>query len=326
MNEKYISLKKREFEELQKSEVEIKNSLANPNCFDGNYQKYYLFNNKWYQEYKKYLVDLLSGKTNKEYKYDVKSLKTDNEEKIFCFINDTDSFNFLTNFVVVNKNFVNLLINNFDSEEEIKVILSRNWDIIMGSQCIIRRDKNNPTINYITFFEEKKENKIDFYLDIDDKEEMEKHINLILNNNLWFYLGLINFNHKDEEKEIFDDKGNKIGIIICNCEPERSKLLESMKIKNIINDSNYQQSKDKKLINIEKIPKINSILVCLYLFNEFKNELFVYSQDINNKNAKLFADFFKIFDLKSPDDEIKSISGLIFPTTKLSGSRPGAMS
>ena len=30
------------------------------------------------------------------------------------------------------------------------------------------------------------------------------------------------------------------------------------------------------------------------------------------KSVKLFADFFKIFDLKSPDKEIKAISGLIF--------------
>ena len=63
--------------------------------------------------------------------------------------------------------------------------------------------------------------------------------------------------------------------------------------------------------NNEIISKIHSILACLSLFNEFKNEFIVYSQEINNKMAKLFVNFFKIFGQKNPDNEINAISGLI---------------
>ena len=63
--------------------------------------------------------------------------------------------------------------------------------------------------------------------------------------------------------------------------------------------------------NNEIISKIHSILACLSLFFEFKNEFIVYSQEINNKMAKLFVNFFKIFGQKNPDNEINAISGLI---------------
>ena len=41
---------------------------------------------------------------------------------------------------------------------------------------------------------------------IRDEEERKNHLNWILNNNLFFYLGIINFNYNDIRKDIFDDK------------------------------------------------------------------------------------------------------------------------
>ena len=140
---------------------------------------------------------------------------------------------------------------------------------------------------------------------------MKKHINLILNNNLLFYLGLINFHHNNKSKEIYDNKGNNIGIFICICESNRSEFLEGMKNSYINNNCQFQQIREQKLINIEMIPKIDSILVCLNFFNEFKNELILYSQNINNKKAKLFVDFFKIFGWKYSDSEINAIYDLL---------------
>ena len=57
---------------------------------------------------------------------------------------------------------------------------------------MIRKDRKNELKNYITFYEENTNNNIDFFLIIEDKNQIKKHLNLILNNNLWFYLGLIN--------------------------------------------------------------------------------------------------------------------------------------
>ena len=64
MNQEYINKKHKEYEELSKSEKEIKDNLCKSANFDNNYKKYYLLDYNWYQEYKTYLDELLKGKIN----------------------------------------------------------------------------------------------------------------------------------------------------------------------------------------------------------------------------------------------------------------------
>ena len=151
MDKDYIDHKKKEYEELCRSEKEIKDSLGNPNNFDGKYKKYYLLNNNWYQEYKKYLIDLCFGKSFQKYNYNVNSLKLDREQKIYCFINKNYTFDFIINYMIVTENFVNLLLDNFDIEEEKDVIYKNKWNIIIGSQCIIINDQQYHNTTYITY-------------------------------------------------------------------------------------------------------------------------------------------------------------------------------
>ena len=73
--------------------------------------------------------------------------------------------------------------------------------------------------------------------------------------------------------------------------------MESMRNSYLTQDINCQHSQENRIINIEMIPKIDSILICLNLLNEFKNELVLYSQEVNNKIVKivkLFTVFFNI--------------------------------
>jgi hypothetical protein len=141
---------------------------------------------------------------------------------------------------------------------------------------------------------------------IEDEKEREYHLNLILNNNIWNYLGFINFNPDDERKEIYN-----IGLFFRNCDSERSKYLDKMKKYNLNKDRLYHQIKKKTIVNIELIPKVNSILACLSSFEELKNELIKYSQDKKFQTIKLFVNFFDFFPEKLFNNEIIAISGLL---------------
>ena len=99
---------------------------------------------------------------------------------------------------------------------------------------MIRTDKNDKCNNYITYYENNKNNNVDFWLKIDNYEQRIKHIDIILKSNLWYYLGIINYNFNDEQKDIFDDKGNNIGYLIRNCDIIRSNYLYNMKNSKLI--------------------------------------------------------------------------------------------
>ena len=122
---------------------------------------------------------------------------------------------------------------------------------------MIRTDKNDKCNNYITYYEDNKNNNVDFWLKIDNYEQRIKHIDIILKSNLWYYLGIINYNFNDEQKDIFDDKGNNIGYLIRNCDIIRSNYLYNMKNSKLINDPKYPIFKETNSLNIELIPKLN---------------------------------------------------------------------
>ena len=266
------------YNDLFESEDEIKQNLEKKIIFNGSYKRYGLVNNKWYQKYKNHL---LNGKINNNFCLDFSELDTKIEKKLFCYLGNDYSFGFLSNFVVVTEKFINSLSKSFYCRNELKHTIRQ---VLIGGFCIIRRDGGNEYINYITFYEENKDNNIDFLLIINNKEQNKKHLNLILNNNLWFYLELINFYYTDVEKEIFDDKGKKIGYFIRNCELDRSKFLYNKKNEYINKHNNeFNQFMQNNNANIERIPKANSIFICLSLFIGLKNEFIKFSQ-VQDKN------------------------------------------
>ena len=305
MDQTYLIQKKKEYEELLKSEKEIKESLKNFNYFEGNYKIYGLVDHSWYQNYKTYLSQLLNGKRYDRFIFNKKEAEVKLEKKMYYRY---FSFNFLNNFELVTQNFITLLFKNYGQDNpKINAFL---FYIIIGGECIIIRDSNKRDI-YITYYEDNKSIKLDFWLLFEDEKQKKLHLNLILTYNLWHYLGIINFNYNDEKKDIFDCKGKKIGFFFVNCDEKRSKFLDSLKKVKLINSTQYQQVKKSTIINIELIPKIISALASLSLFNEFKNELFSYSKDNRYQIVKLFVNFFMKFPNMNHDNETRAISGLL---------------
>ena len=313
MNEYGFNQKKIEYKGLLDSEKEINENLKKNFDFDGNYKFYGLIDHSWYQKYKQYLFDLINGKTNKEFdEYDVDLVDTKVEDKIFCFPEELRSFHFISNFEVVTKNFINLLSKNFKlsaPKEFDKIFLCY---VLIGGKCLIRRDRKNINDNYITYYENNKNNNIDFWLQIQNDKQRKKHINIIVKYSLWYYLGIINYNFNDEQKDIFDEEGNNIGYFIRNCDINRSQILNNMKISNLINDPKYPIFREENSLNIELIPKLNSILACLSLFTEFKDEIFHNSKNNNDfTSSKLFANFFKLFPNNNYEKEKQYIFNLM---------------
>ena len=157
-----LNLKKKEYEELVNSEKEINENLHKNCVFTGNYDFYGLIDHSWYQKYKQYLWELINGKTKKKFDYDFYSIKSKLEKKIFCFPNELRSFNFISNFEVVTKKFINLLSKNFISEIQQDFNNKIICYVLIGGQCLIRRDRNNINDNYITYYENNNNNNIDF--------------------------------------------------------------------------------------------------------------------------------------------------------------------
>ena len=102
--------KVKEKEELEKSEKEINEKLKNSFNFDGNYKKYGLLDYSWYKIYKDYLFDLINGKRNDIFYYDLKDFEVKIEKKIFCFIDNNYTFNFIINFQLVTTKFIELIL------------------------------------------------------------------------------------------------------------------------------------------------------------------------------------------------------------------------
>ena len=258
MDKSNFNLKKKELELLLESEQEIKKKIKNNITFNEKYERFALLDYFWYKKYKAYLNDLIIGKAKKIFTYNYKNIHVKLEKKIYCFGKEKRDFNFFSNFVLVTEKLINIFSKNFKDYKDM------NRPILIGGQCMIIRDKKHPTDIYITYYEENKNNNIDFWLMIKDEKQRIKHLNIILNNNLWYYLELINFNFLDcNKKDIYDDNGKSIGHFIINCDSALSQFLNSMAFSYINqNLQQYQILKKNNKIIIEQIPKIYSILVC----------------------------------------------------------------
>ena len=178
------SAQKKELEELYKNEKEIKKKLVENTTFKGTYKEYYLLDYACYKKYKVYLNNLVYKGKYTPFKYD-ESLEATTEDKFFFFSEkELDTFHFISNFIIVNKKFMELLSKNYKNKNQ---LLESFSSIILGGQCMIRKDGNNDCNHYITYYEEDKNNNVDFYTKINDIEQIKIHLNLILNHNLWFY-------------------------------------------------------------------------------------------------------------------------------------------
>ena len=292
-----------EFNELFKAKELINSEIHKIKNMENSFLKCSLINTIWYKDYLHFLK-----KPNKESNDKIKEklfkycrLHPEKDQRDYSYIGGS-SFTFPSNFVLVTEKFINLIsiyIYTYDYKylDKFKSYL---YEISIGGECIIMKNFQTESIKniYIIIYEENKgnmNNNIDFILMINDYDEMKKALNLILNN-IWIYLKQINFSIEEDEKEIINDKGKKIGNIFRNGEIKRKeeiKEIQKMKLEDIRATQNI-------------ISKFNSILMCLYLSNIFIQELYKLSSDNKNIIIKAFVEYFKNY---QPDklDKIKSI-------------------
>ena len=197
----------------------------------------------------------MNGKSNQQFNYDIYELIPKTDEKIFCIIegNDKNTYNLPIKYVLVTSHFISMIAKYFNYKNKIK-INDRLYDIFIGGECIIRRDKGNKLEHYITLlYDENDDNNVDYVLSFKIKENMKEHLDFILKNNFCDYALLINYSN-ELEKEIKDFENDIIlGYIYRNCDEKRGKFLLNMK------DDKTNYPHEKKPNNITKKNNVNKI-------------------------------------------------------------------
>ena len=270
MTEEYIKELRNQYIELCNGEKEIEDYLKNSNKVENGYKKFCLLSKSWVQDYKKFLINSLKGKIKDKYSFDFNSMFPDREKNDFEYISESLYFTFACNFSLVPVKFIRLILKNF-KEEDIKYLLLRIYSIIIGSQTIIRKDNSKENIRYITIYDENQNYKTDFILIINNEEKMKEYINIILNNNFWYFLEKLNISYLDEFHELKDDENKIMGYLIRNCDLNRCKEFDKMKNKRILN-------LEKKLNEVKSIIKVQKSTI-IELQNKLDNE-----KSINNNN------------------------------------------
>ena len=296
------SEREKEFNELFKAKEIINSEIHKSKNIKNSFSKYGLVNTNWYKDYLHFLKkpSKESNDNIEEKLFKNSRLHPEQDKRDYSFIN-RGTFTFPSNFVFVTENFVNLISNyiyQYDDYKNYECFKKYLFEISIGGECIIMKNfKTQYTENmYIIIYEENKgnvNNNIDFILMIDDYNEMKKSLSSIIENNIWIYLKNIGLSIEDDEKEIKNDKGEKIGYIYRNGEIKRKeeiKAIQKMKSVNITATQNI-------------IPKFNSILMCFYLSNIFLQELSKFSLDNKNVKTKIFVEYFQ----NSQIDKIKTI-------------------
>ena len=181
---------------------------------------------------------------------DYKDLDKKIDEKDFSYLYKTFNFNFPSDFIFVNPDFLDY-INNYipvNYRKDIRTILKA----IVGGDCILLKDAKDSTdqkqYRYIILYQDIKENlwnEFDFFLYINDKKEREAADNYILTNNLWNYFKYINYSYKEEYKKIYNKYNQEVGYIVRCSDVSRIEdyYIKTIKRQSLKNIKNIQDNK-----------------------------------------------------------------------------------
>ena len=275
----HFSDEKDENIKINYGEEEIKKKLNSNN--DNNYYKYGLLNKNWYDNYKNTLNNYLikNEKIDKNI-YNINSLFPKFEKNNINYNNNIFSLSYPNNFIIVKEKIIYIIKKHFKDNDR-KEFENLIFDVIIGGKCIIIKDNKNENINYIYLYNDKNKNlnnnEIDYILIYNNQELMLNELHYISNYNFENYLKKID-HQKEEEKIIFNSE-NKSFIKI---------IIDNHFFKN---ENKFEKSNN---IDIPKInPFFNSILLCLYQFKDFINELNKYYKEEKNEKIKPFVIYFQ---------------------------------
>jgi hypothetical protein len=300
MDDKYIEDLREQYEELCYCEEEIKNNLKKNKGFEKKFKKYGLLDKKWVDAYKKYLFDSLKDKVRGRFIFK-DSFSPEKEEKIFCLITENKSYYFPINFILVSEKFINLLSKNIKDKEYLHKFNSRIYYIAFVGKFIIRKDGKTDDNYYITLYNESQNNNVDFilYYCIKENSEIQKNLNIIFNNDFFHYIEINNFTHEEDSNIILNDKKEKIGYLLHNCDKNRCHYIFQMKNKSNLNNNlnlnytiNLSNSMNNNMIN-NMINNMNNKMALLnlnnnsninmnFMNNNNNNNFFNGSMNINN--------------------------------------------
>ena len=205
--------KTKEIKEIFFIEHEIKNKIKCNNLSKPIFKKYILLNKDWFVKYKKSLY-------NKQ-----KENLFNNDSFFPLFIENNEIYNeqiysfFVpNNFIIVTEKFIKLLFGTFEQKYQ-QILNELLFDIMVGGECIIIKDKKYANINYISLYNSNNQefcynNNIDYILIYDNQQKMEICINNFLKYNFLNYFKLIDINLENNEKQKIICNEEEIGYII----------------------------------------------------------------------------------------------------------------
>ena len=278
--------RKKENKEIFFTENYIKNYIkSNKSVF--KFEKFGLLNKDWFVEF---LSFIHGNKQNEKQIFSSDKFVPTLEDKYYKFNNNVYLFLVPDNFVLVSLKFIELLLQYYDEEYK-KKLNELIYEVIIGGKCIIIKERKLENIHYISLYnEENKEFNYNHYIDYilidNDKQFIIDEIKLILKHTISLYLQSkkIELNSQIISKSLVDNDKKGSAQIILNQYLKNFNTLKILEIENII----------KPISSKPNFSEIKSILMCLYQFKNFTEELIKYKND-NYKLTNIIIDVFNNF-------------------------------
>ena len=198
---------------------DIMKDLMNSDISKKKYMLFGLVNKGLLKKYKFLSKEVFDGNEARNKIFDYKDLAEKTEDKKFKHINPKFSFGFPSNFMFVNKDFLDVIQDFID--KNYRHIIQTVYTTIIGGYCLILGNANDikdeSPFRFIVLYHDINDNQgneIDFFLYIKDKKERKAADKFILEYDLWTYFKKIKYNYKDEYRKIYNDHNQEIGYVV----------------------------------------------------------------------------------------------------------------
>ena len=147
----------KEINELKSGKNEIQRKLKEKGRTVNNYEKYGLLDYNWFVKYEKVIYNPSLYESNKKDLFNIKDLMPKNDEKDYSFIKSSYIFGFPSNFIIVRKQLMELLSNNFKNNDKKNRVKNYLFEMTIRNQCIIMKNKNGKgPFRYIIYMMKRK--------------------------------------------------------------------------------------------------------------------------------------------------------------------------
>ena len=198
---------------------DIMKDLMNSDISKKKYMLFGLVNKGLLKKYKFLSKEEFDGNEARNKIFDYKDLAEIIEDKKFKHINPRFSFGFPSNFMFVNKDFLDVIQDFID--KNYRHYIQNVYNTIIGGYCLILGNakdiKDESPFRYIVLYQDINDNQgneIDFFLYIKDKKERKAADKFILEYDLWTYFKKIKYNYKDEYRKIYNEHNQEIGYVV----------------------------------------------------------------------------------------------------------------